>query len=114
VAPRCRVARHKSPPEERQAQAQATMNLGKIWPRTAIWNATVVHHGSLDFIRDDGDDDDDDGDDDDDEMTAGKLIRQDASSHTESCMIMIIWGRGGVGLHVMSVHIMSVPAFHLL
>ena len=90
------------------------MNLGKIWPRTAIWNATVVHHGSLDFIRDDGDDDDDDGDDDDDEMTAGKSIRQDASSHTESCMIMIIWGGGGVGLHVMSVHITSVPAFHLL
>jgi hypothetical protein len=30
------------------------MNLGMIWPRTAIWNAIVVHRGSLDFIRDDG------------------------------------------------------------
>jgi hypothetical protein len=41
------------------------MNLGMIWPCTAIWNAIAVHHGSLDIIRDD----DDDGGDDDDEMT---------------------------------------------
>ena len=24
------------------------MNLGMIWPRTAIWNAIAVHHGFLD------------------------------------------------------------------
>ena len=76
-----------------------------IWLRTAIWNAIAVLRGSLDFIRDDGDDDDDDdgGDDDDDdddeivdcrEWLGGKLIRKDAGSHTESCMIMIIWGEG--------------------
>jgi hypothetical protein len=43
------------------------MNLGMIWPRTAIWNAIAVHRGSLDFMRDDDDDDDGDDDDDDDE-----------------------------------------------
>jgi hypothetical protein len=61
-----------------------------------------VHRGSLDFVRDDGDDDDDGSDDDgDDVMTAGKLIRKDASIHTESCMIMIIWGRrrSGIACH---------------
>jgi hypothetical protein len=84
------------------------MNLDMTWPCTAIWNAIAVHRGSLDFVRDDGDDDGDDGDDDDDdEMTAGKLIRKDASSHTESCMIMIIWGGGGLGLHVMPVPVRS-------
>jgi hypothetical protein len=47
------------------------MNLGMIWPCTENWNATAVHLGSRDFIRDDGDDNGDDGgdDDDDDEIT---------------------------------------------
>jgi hypothetical protein len=26
------------------------MNLGMIWPCTAIWNAIAVHHGSLDSL----------------------------------------------------------------
>ena len=40
-----RVALRKGPPEERQARA--TMSLGTIWQRIAIWNATAVLRGSL-------------------------------------------------------------------
>ena len=40
-----RVALRKGPLEERQARA--TMSLGTIWQRIAIWNATAVLRGSL-------------------------------------------------------------------